>query len=70
MVQTQTQTVAQVATDARVAQAKEWQRDTYKQLVEPHGGKDQQDTEYAVIKNADMDQHMQQHAVDCVNFAF
>jgi dynein light chain LC8-type len=36
----------------------------------PHGGIDQQETQYAVIKNADMSEEMQQHAVDCVNFAF
>ena len=36
----------------------------------PHGDYDQQKTEYAVIKSADMDESMQQHAVDCVVFAF
>ena len=39
-------------------------------MVQPHGNTDQQDTEYAVVKNADMDPDMQQHAVDCVAFAF
>ena len=62
--------LANVATDARAAQAKEWQRETYTQVVQPHGAIDQQETEYAVVKHADMDQDMQQHAVDCVAFAF
>ena len=31
---------------------------------------DQQDTEVAVIKFADMSERMQQHAVDCCQFAF
>ena len=35
-----------------------------------HGGIDQQHTEYAVVKNAEMSEEMQQHAVDCVAFAF
>ena len=51
--------VAQVVTDARAAEVKKWQRETYTQMVQPHGGTDQQQTEYAVIKNADMDQDMQ-----------
>ena len=63
-------TVAQVVTDAKAAQAKTWQRETYTQMVQPHGNTDQQETEYAVVKNADMDPDMQQHAVDCVAFAF
>ena len=50
--------VAQVATDARAAQAKQWQRETYVQNVQAHGAIDQQATEYAVVKNADMDEEM------------
>mgnify|MGYP003328451535 CR=1 FL=1 len=50
--------IAQVATDARADQAKQWQRETYNQVVQPHGNVDQQETEYAVIKNADMDEPM------------
>ena len=65
-----TSSVAQVVTDAKAAQAKTWQRETYTQMVQPHGNTDQQETEYAVVKNADMDPDMQQHAVDCVAFAF
>jgi dynein light chain LC8-type len=30
----------------------------------------QKDTEFAVVKNADMSESMQQHAVDCVAHAF
>ena len=62
--------IAQVATDARAVQAKQWQAETYTQMVQPHGAKDQQETEYAVVKAVDMDADMQQHAVDCVAFAF
>ena len=36
----------------------------------PHGAIDQQETAYAVIKFADMNESMQQHAVDCVAYAF
>lgn len=57
-------------TDARVAEAKKWQREEYTQAVQPHGGIDQKGTEYAVVKFADMDSDMQQQAVDCVAFAF
>ena len=64
------QTVAQVADAARANEAKNWQRETYTQNVQAHGDVDQQNTEYAVIKSADMDDFMQQHAVDCVAFAF
>ena len=39
-------------------------------MVQPHGDKEQAETEYAVVKSADMDESMQQHAVDCVAFAF
>ena len=49
----------QTQTDTRAAQAKQWQRETSTQLVQAHGGIDQQETEYAVIKSADMDQSMQ-----------
>ena len=64
------QTNQATATDARVDQAKQWQREQYNQGVQPHGNIDQQQTEYAVVKFADMDQDMQQQAVDCVAFAF
>ena len=57
-------------TDERVAEAKQWQRETYTQQVQAHGGIDQQKTEYAVVKFADMSDKMMQHAVDCVAFAF
>ena len=50
--------VAQVATDARANQAKQWKRETYTQVVEPHGSTDQQETQYAVVKHADMDADM------------
>ena len=33
-------TVAQVVTDAKAAQAKTWQRETYTQMVQPHGNTD------------------------------
>ena len=57
--------------DPRVPGAKEWQPTNYKQdVVQAHGGFDQQSTEYAVVKGCDMDERMQQHAVDCVAFAF
>lgn len=32
--------------------------------------RDQSETEYAVVKFADMSEKMQQHAVDCANHAF
>ena len=48
----------------------DWVPKDYKQSVMPHGDIDQQDTQYAVVKNADMNPEMQQHAVDCVAFAF
>ena len=38
--------------------------------MQAHGGFAQQQTEYAVVKSCDMDERMQQHAVDCVAFAF
>ena len=47
-----------------------WQPAEYKQNVVPHGDIDQQDTQYAVVKFADMSEAMQLHAVDCVAFAF
>ena len=47
-----------------------WQPAEYKQNVVPHGDIDQQDTQYAVVKFADMSEAMQQHAVDCIAFAF
>ena len=57
--------------DPRVDEAKEWAPNHYKQeAVQPHGDFDQQQTEYAVIKSCDMNEKMQQHAVDCVAFAF
>ena len=56
--------------DARVEEAKKWKPETSEQKVVAHGGIDQPSTEYAVVKFADMDQDMQQHAVDCVAFAF
>ena len=58
-------------TDPRVETANEWQPDFYRQnKASAHGGKDQQQTEYAVVKSCDMSDKMQQHAVDCVAFAF
>lgn len=57
--------------DPRVNETKEWKPDNYKQeVVQAHGGIDQQATEYAVVKSCDMSERMQQHAVDCVAFAF
>lgn len=57
--------------DPRVDQAKEWKPASYQQdNVQAHGGKNQSKTEYAVVKNCDMPEKMQQHAVDCVSFAF
>jgi dynein light chain LC8-type len=32
--------------------------------------RDQSETEYAVVKFADMSEKMQQHAVDCASYAF
>lgn len=54
-----------------MAETKEWKPQHYKQdKVQAHGGIDQQQTEYAVVKSCDMSESMQQHAVDCVSFAF
>lgn len=47
-----------------------WTPAEYKQNVVAHGDIDQQDTQYSVVKFADMSEAMQQHAVDCVAFAF
>lgn len=55
---------------AKAEEAATWKREHYTQGVQAHGDKDQQNTEYAVVKNADMSEQMQQHAVDCVSFAF
>ena len=58
-------------TDPRVATAKEWKPTVYTQhAVQAHGGLDQQKTEYAVVKSCDMSDRMQQHAIDCISFAF
>ena len=43
------------STDPRVQEAKKWQAEEYTQQVQPHGGIDQQETQYAVVKFADMD---------------
>ena len=56
--------------DPRVEQAKKWQAEIHTQNCIAHGGIDQLQTEYAVVKFADMMPEMQQHAVDCVAFAF
>ena len=48
-----TQTAAQTV-DPRVARAKEWQPEVHVQTCVAHGGIPQQQTEYAVVKNADM----------------
>ena len=54
-----------------MAETKQWKPEHYKQdKVQAHGGIDQQKTEYAVVKSCDMSEQMQQHAVDCVSFAF
>ena len=34
--------MASAGTDARADEAKKWQRDTYEQVVQPHGAIDQQ----------------------------
>ena len=47
-----------------------WCPKEYTMNVQAHGEIDQQDTAYAVIKFADMSDNMQQHAVDCVAYAF
>ena len=58
-------------TDPRVETAKQWRSEVYLQnKATAHGGTDQQHTEYAVVKSCDMSDKMQQHAVDCVAFAF
>ena len=57
--------------DERIATAKQWKPEFYNQnVVQPHGGIAQKDTNYAVVKSTDMSANMQQHAVDCVSFAF
>ena len=56
--------------DPRIEKAKQWKADVHTQQITAHGGLDQQHTDYAVVKNADMSPEMQQHAVDCVAFAF
>ena len=56
--------------DARAKDAKDWKRKEYTQVVQAHGDVQQPKTQYAVVKYADMDEHMQQQAVDCVAFAF
>ena len=46
-------------TDPRVETAKQWRKDVYHQnKAVAHGGKDQQQTEYAVIKSCDMSDRM------------
>jgi len=45
--------------DPRIETAKEWKAASYQQdYVQAHGGKDQDRTEYAVVKNCDMPERM------------
>lgn len=57
--------------EERIATAKQWKPEYYNQnAVQAHGGISQKDTNYAVVKSCDMSEKMQQHAVDCIAFAF
>ena len=45
--------------DVRAKDAKDWKREEYTQMVQAHGDIPQAKTQYAVVKYADMDEHMQ-----------